>query len=127
GVAAVHCRRTAATDRRAGASRLAGGGGPRAGAAGQRSAGPAAGAVRSAARRNRTSRGRMTTAVEARARQSLGRSHQRIYATVAEVLADRGAQGAIADIGCGNGDLWPLLRGRFHSCTGVDAVRYDGL
>jgi 2-polyprenyl-3-methyl-5-hydroxy-6-metoxy-1,4-benzoquinol methylase len=65
--------------------------------------------------------------VEQRARQSLGRSHQRIYLTVAAVLAERGAAGALADIGCGTGDLWQALRGRFQSCVGVDAVRYDGL
>ena len=65
--------------------------------------------------------------VEQRARQSLGRSHQRIYLTVAAVLAERGAAGTLADIGCGTGDLWQALRGRFHSCVGVDAVRYDGL
>jgi 2-polyprenyl-3-methyl-5-hydroxy-6-metoxy-1,4-benzoquinol methylase len=65
--------------------------------------------------------------VEQRARQSLGRSHHRIYLTVAAVLAERGAAGALADIGCGTGDLWQALRGRFQSCVGVDAVRYDGL
>ena len=65
--------------------------------------------------------------VEARARLSLGRSHQRIYQTVADLLAARGAGGVLADIGCGTGDLWEALRGRFQSCVGVDAVRYDGL
>jgi 2-polyprenyl-3-methyl-5-hydroxy-6-metoxy-1,4-benzoquinol methylase len=65
--------------------------------------------------------------VEQRARQSLGRSHQRIYLTVAAVLAERGASGTLADIGCGTGALWEALRGRFQSCVGVDAVRYDGL
>lgn len=65
--------------------------------------------------------------VERRARMSLGRSHQRIYRTVAEVLAARGAGGVLADVGCGTGDLWEALRGPFRSCIGVDAVRYDGL
>lgn len=65
--------------------------------------------------------------VAQRARQSLGRSHQRIYQTVAAVLASRGAGGVLADIGCGTGDLWRALRGPFRSCVGVDAVRYDGL
>lgn len=65
--------------------------------------------------------------VEQRARQSLGRSHQRIYQTVAEVLAASGAGGRLADVGCGTGDLWQALRGRFASCVGLDAVRYDGL
>lgn len=65
--------------------------------------------------------------VEPRARLSLGRSHQRIYRTVADVLAARDAGGVLADVGCGSGDLWHALRGRFRSCIGVDAVRYDGL
>jgi 2-polyprenyl-3-methyl-5-hydroxy-6-metoxy-1,4-benzoquinol methylase len=69
----------------------------------------------------------MTGDVERRARLSLGRSHQRIYQSVADVLAARGARGAIADVGCGRGDLWQALDGRFQSCVGVDAVRYDGL
>ncbi len=69
----------------------------------------------------------MTGDVEERARLSLGRSHQRIYRSVADVLAARGAHGAIADVGCGRGDLWQALGGTFQSCIGVDAVRYDGL
>jgi 2-polyprenyl-3-methyl-5-hydroxy-6-metoxy-1,4-benzoquinol methylase len=65
--------------------------------------------------------------VERRARLSLGRSHDRIYRTVGEMLAGRAAGGVLADVGCGRGDLWQALRGPFHSCIGVDAVRYDGL
>jgi 2-polyprenyl-3-methyl-5-hydroxy-6-metoxy-1,4-benzoquinol methylase len=65
--------------------------------------------------------------VEHRARQSLGRSHQRIYQTVADVFAARGAGGRLADVGCGTGELWQILRGRFTSCAGLDAVRYDAL
>jgi 2-polyprenyl-3-methyl-5-hydroxy-6-metoxy-1,4-benzoquinol methylase len=65
--------------------------------------------------------------VERRARLSLGRSHDRIYHTVADALAARNAGGALADVGCGRGDLWQVLRGRFRSCVGLDAVRYDGL
>jgi 2-polyprenyl-3-methyl-5-hydroxy-6-metoxy-1,4-benzoquinol methylase len=67
------------------------------------------------------------TDVAHRARLSLGRSHQLIYRIVAEVLAARDAGGVLADVGCGTGDLWLALRGRFRSCVGVDAVRYDGL
>ena len=67
------------------------------------------------------------TDVVRRARQSLGRSHQRIYRTVADALAARDAGGVLADIGCGTGELWLALRGRFRSCLGVDAVRYEGL
>lgn len=62
-----------------------------------------------------------------RARLSLGRSHQRIYRIVADVLGARGAGGVLADVGCGTGDLWLALRGRFRACIGVDAVRYEGL
>lgn len=69
----------------------------------------------------------MTGDVEQRARLSLGRSHQRIYRTVADVLVARNAGGVLADVGCGSGDLWQALRGPFRSCIGVDAVRYDGL
>lgn len=65
--------------------------------------------------------------VQQRARQSLGRSHERIYRTVAAMLAERDGAGTLADIGCGTGELWQALRGRFQSCVGVDAVRYDGL
>jgi 2-polyprenyl-3-methyl-5-hydroxy-6-metoxy-1,4-benzoquinol methylase len=65
--------------------------------------------------------------VERRARLSLGRSHQRIYRIVADVLGTRGAGGVLADVGCGTGDLWLALRGRFRTCIGVDAVRYEGL
>jgi 2-polyprenyl-3-methyl-5-hydroxy-6-metoxy-1,4-benzoquinol methylase len=67
------------------------------------------------------------TDVVGRARQSLGRSHQRIYRTVADALAARQAGGVLADVGCGTGELWLALRGRFRSCLGVDAVRYEGL
>lgn len=69
----------------------------------------------------------MSHEVEQRARLSLGRSHQRIYQTVADVLAARAAGGLLADVGCGTGDLWRALRGPFTGCIGVDAVRYDGL
>lgn len=65
--------------------------------------------------------------VEHRARLSLGRSHQRIYQIVADVLAARGAGGVLADVGCGGGDLWRALAGPFRSCIGIDAVRYEGL
>jgi 2-polyprenyl-3-methyl-5-hydroxy-6-metoxy-1,4-benzoquinol methylase len=67
------------------------------------------------------------TDVEARARQSLGRSHEAIYSTVDRVLAECGAGGTFADIGCGAGDLWRLVGPRFARCIGIDAVRYEGL
>ena len=65
--------------------------------------------------------------VECRARQSQGRGHDAIHAMVADLLTARGAGGVLADIGCGTGDLARLVRGRFASIIGVDAVRYDGL
>jgi 2-polyprenyl-3-methyl-5-hydroxy-6-metoxy-1,4-benzoquinol methylase len=67
------------------------------------------------------------SALDARARRSLGRSDAWIYRAVATVLADRGARGVIADVGCGSGALWSTVRGSFTSCIGLDAVRYDGL
>jgi 2-polyprenyl-3-methyl-5-hydroxy-6-metoxy-1,4-benzoquinol methylase len=72
----------------------------------------------------------MTTvdaAVEARARQSLGRGHERIHALVASLLAGRGASGTIVDVGCGTGDLWRATHGRIARHIGVDAVRYPDL
>ena len=66
-------------------------------------------------------------AVEARARQSLGRGHERIHALVASLLASRRADGTLADVGCGTGDLWRATRDRFARCVGVDAVRYPDL
>lgn len=65
--------------------------------------------------------------LETRARQSLGSSGDAIYRTVAALLAERGAHGTLADIGCGGGNLWREVRSAFTRCIGVDAVRYDGL
>ena len=65
--------------------------------------------------------------VQSRARQSLGASHDAIYAVVGEALARRQAAGVIADVGCGGGRLWERLRHRFARCIGIDAIRYDGL
>jgi 2-polyprenyl-3-methyl-5-hydroxy-6-metoxy-1,4-benzoquinol methylase len=66
-------------------------------------------------------------AVQDRAARSLGRAHDRIHRTAARMLEARGAGGRLLDAGCGTGDLWRSLSGRFESCTGVDAVRYPGL
>jgi 2-polyprenyl-3-methyl-5-hydroxy-6-metoxy-1,4-benzoquinol methylase len=66
-------------------------------------------------------------AVEARARQSLGRGHERIHALVASLLASRGATGTLVDVGCGTGDLWRAAHDRFARYVGVDAVRYPDL
>jgi 2-polyprenyl-3-methyl-5-hydroxy-6-metoxy-1,4-benzoquinol methylase len=66
-------------------------------------------------------------AVEARARQSLGRGHERIHALVASLLASRGATGTLVDVGCGTGDLWRAAHDRFARYVGIDAVRYPDL
>ena len=65
--------------------------------------------------------------LHARARQSRGASDGVIHQVVAEVLAQRGASGVIADVGCGTGGLWTRVRDRFPRCIGVDALRFDGL
>jgi 2-polyprenyl-3-methyl-5-hydroxy-6-metoxy-1,4-benzoquinol methylase len=65
--------------------------------------------------------------VEARARASLGGSHNRIHATVASLLRARDVRGTLVDAGCGTGDLWRTAREQFSTCIGVDAVRYAGL
>ncbi len=64
--------------------------------------------------------------VEARARLSLGSSHLRIHRLVADTLAALGSGGVLADVGCGSGGLWPLVRERFSRCVGIDVVHYDG-
>ena len=69
----------------------------------------------------------VTSELEQRARQSLGSSHEAIYAMVEDALADRGAGGVIVDVGCGNGALWDRLRGRFERHIGIDAVLFEGL
>ena len=69
----------------------------------------------------------LATDLERRARQSLGASHDAIYAALDAALASRGVSGTLADVGCGSGRLWTRLRGRFARCIGIDAVRFDGL
>ena len=65
--------------------------------------------------------------LEARARQSLGSSHDAIYRLVDEALEARGIRGGrLIDVGCGGGSLWRVLQPRFDSYCGVDAVRYAG-
>jgi 2-polyprenyl-3-methyl-5-hydroxy-6-metoxy-1,4-benzoquinol methylase len=65
--------------------------------------------------------------VQERAARSLGRAHDRIHRTAAQLLEARGATGRLLDAGCGRGDLWRLVSKRFTACTGVDALRYPGL
>jgi 2-polyprenyl-3-methyl-5-hydroxy-6-metoxy-1,4-benzoquinol methylase len=60
----------------------------------------------------------------ARARMSLGSSEEAIYRTVETWLAERGASGVLADVGCGTGNLSRLLGPRFERVIGVDVVQY---
>lgn len=65
--------------------------------------------------------------VEIRARQSMGISDAAIYRMVAKALDGRHSSGGVlVDVGCGEGQLWPLMRDRFDRYLGVDAVRYQG-
>lgn len=68
----------------------------------------------------------MIDPVEARARASRGASAPAICRLVAESLAARHfGGGTILDVGCGRGDLFPLVRERFETYVGADAVRYE--
>jgi 2-polyprenyl-3-methyl-5-hydroxy-6-metoxy-1,4-benzoquinol methylase len=70
----------------------------------------------------------LTAGVEARARQSLGSSHDAIYQMVAAAIErHQASRGRIVDVGCGSGGLFQVLGHRFQSYCGLDAVRYDGL
>jgi 2-polyprenyl-3-methyl-5-hydroxy-6-metoxy-1,4-benzoquinol methylase len=65
--------------------------------------------------------------LDARARQSLGSSHDAIYHMVARALAARDVVGErLVDVGCGSGGLWRVVGDRFRRYCGLDAVRYDG-
>jgi 2-polyprenyl-3-methyl-5-hydroxy-6-metoxy-1,4-benzoquinol methylase len=65
--------------------------------------------------------------VTARAHQSRGTSGSAIYAMVAAALDGRHlGGGSLLDVGCGRGDLWPAVRGRFDRYLGADVVRYEG-
>jgi hypothetical protein len=67
------------------------------------------------------------TAVEARARASLGSSHPAIHRMVANALETRRIRGrCLIDVGCGSGGLWHVLSNRFDRYCGLDAVRYAG-
>jgi SAM-dependent methyltransferase len=73
---------------------------------------------------------RSRTAVEAndplaRARMSEGASAGAILQAVGSVLAVRHPGGGVLlDIGCGVGNLWPVLRDRFDHYCGADVIRY---
>lgn len=67
------------------------------------------------------------TTTQRRALQSLGASADPIYEMVAAVIGNcRPAGGALLDVGCGQGLLWPFVRGNFAQYIGADVVRYEG-
>jgi 2-polyprenyl-3-methyl-5-hydroxy-6-metoxy-1,4-benzoquinol methylase len=64
--------------------------------------------------------------VESRARQSQGTSNQAVLAMVDRSMGRRQLSGTcVVDVGCGAGDLYSVVRGRFSQYIGVDVVRYD--
>jgi SAM-dependent methyltransferase len=64
---------------------------------------------------------------EGRARSTGGTSAGAIYRMVAEAIAAAGVRGgAVADVGCGTGALWPWVRDRFDRYIGIDLIRYEG-
>lgn len=66
--------------------------------------------------------------LELRARQSLGSSHDAIYAMVAAAIRrHHGSGGRLVDVGCGGGGLLRALADLCDSYCGLDAVRYDAL
>lgn len=70
----------------------------------------------------------MAAELEVRARQSLGSSHEAIYAMVAAaVRRHHGTGGRLVDVGCGRGGLLPAVEGLCDTYCGLDAVRYDAL
>ena len=65
--------------------------------------------------------------VEVRARKSRGISNEDILQMVVRALDRRKIGGAlIADVGCGQGDLYGYLGQRFSGYVGIDAVCYEG-
>jgi SAM-dependent methyltransferase len=65
------------------------------------------------------------TGLQRRLGLSLGLSNDAIYDMVVRAIARCHAGGGVlADIGCGQGRLWSVLRGMFADYVGVDAARY---
>lgn len=63
----------------------------------------------------------------ARARQSEGASSDAILTAVSRQLTTRHpGGGTLVDVGCGRGNLWSVLRGRFDRYLGADVLAYDG-
>ena len=66
--------------------------------------------------------------VEDRARLSRGTSSSAIHEMVARALRARHTEGGLLlDVGCGVGNLWPVVASLFDRYIGADAVRYEGL
>ena len=64
--------------------------------------------------------------VETRARRSQGISNEAILKMVLRALDRRPITGGcVADVGCGQGDLFQLVRSRFSRYIGIDAARYE--
>jgi 2-polyprenyl-3-methyl-5-hydroxy-6-metoxy-1,4-benzoquinol methylase len=64
--------------------------------------------------------------VELRALQTRGESSDVIHRAVAGALRDRGATGAVVDVGCGTGQFCDSLAGIADSYTGVDVIGHRG-
>jgi SAM-dependent methyltransferase len=68
----------------------------------------------------------VSPAVESRARRSQGTSSEAILQMVLRSLEKRQiAGGCVADLGCGQGDLFHFVGSRFSRYVGLDAARYE--
>jgi 2-polyprenyl-3-methyl-5-hydroxy-6-metoxy-1,4-benzoquinol methylase len=66
--------------------------------------------------------------LETRARLSRGTSNSAIYEMVARTISMHGIRGdVLVDVGCGGGQLWHYLGGKFAKYIGVDGVLYEDL
>jgi 2-polyprenyl-3-methyl-5-hydroxy-6-metoxy-1,4-benzoquinol methylase len=66
--------------------------------------------------------------VLSRALQSEGASEPAVQRLMAQTVESLGISGELLiDVGCGRGNLWPVMRPRFSRCIGVDVARYPGL
>jgi 2-polyprenyl-3-methyl-5-hydroxy-6-metoxy-1,4-benzoquinol methylase len=66
--------------------------------------------------------------VTERARRSGGISADAIYQAVANTLRERHpGGGCLLDVGCGAGNLWPVLADRFDRYVGADVIRHDAM
>lgn len=69
---------------------------------------------------------RIQSQLAARLHQTLGQSHDAIYAAVADALRRRRAGGDVVDVGCGTGRLRSFVQDLCASYVGIDAIRYVG-